>query len=294
MSVFTLEHMHRPQVSKLLLNHLDAWVVAVAIVATALVVHNRLAWGTLPLLGAIGLAYWLAFALNDYFDAPADALDPQKARGNYFSGQGGQQAWFWLAALGLMGLIAGVLARYGWAGGAVLAVGALAAWAYSAPPLRLKARPGLDVLTHAVFVESFPYAAVLLLLGAAWSALDAFILAVLFLASLSAQLEQQLRDLELDKLSGRTFATCAGRPLTYALLVLTTIALIGGAGIYFLRAEVPWYLVPYGIIPLPALLHRLTRGPNRPRSPQVVTLTALIGLAYTLWLVTSRVVPATS
>jgi 1,4-dihydroxy-2-naphthoate octaprenyltransferase len=277
--------MPRRASTMLLFNHLDAWVVAMAIVVTALVVHARLGWETLPLLLAIGGAYWLAFAVNDYFDAPADSLDAGKARGNYFAQAGGRPVWFWVAAAVLVGVIAVVLARYGWMGGFILAVGVLVAWSYSAPPLRLKERPGLDVVTHAVFVESYPYMAVLLLLGAAWSALDVFILTVLFLSSLSAQLEQQLRDFDLDRRMGRTFATAAGRRPTYVLLVAATAVLLVGAGLYYLSGGVPLFLVPYGFIPLPALLHRLWRGPNRPRSPWLVTLTALAGLAYTIWLV---------
>lgn len=268
-------------------NHLDAWVVAVAVVATALLVHDRLAWDTLPLVAAIGGAYWLAFAVNDYFDAPADGLDTHKARSNYFCRTTARPALFWAAAVGVAVVIVLVLARYGWPGFGVLAVGVLVCWAYSAPPLRLKQRPGLDVLTHAAFVEVFPYLAVLLLLGESWTTLDLFILLVLFVSSFSAQLEQQLRDYRVDQLTGRTFATVAGRPLTYGLLVISTVVLIGGAGLYYLRAEVPAYLIPYGVIPLPALLHRLFRGADRPRSSRLVMLTALTGLAYTVWLVIS-------
>ncbi len=199
--------MLRCSASKLLFNHLDAWVVTMAIVVAALFVHARLAIETIPLLLAVGGAYWLGFALNDYYDAPYDRLDSHKAGGNYFTRDSPSNGWFWVISGLLMVFVALALGRYGWVGALVAVVGVGVAWSYSAPPLRLKERPGLDVLTHAVFVESFPYAAILLLLGVAWTALDGFILGVLFLSSLSAQLEQQLRDFDLDLQTGRTFAT---------------------------------------------------------------------------------------
>lgn len=277
---------------KLLFNHLDAWVVSMAVAVAALTVHGRLAFDTLPIVLAVGIAYWLAFALNDYFDAPYDSQDDHKARGNYFTQGFSSYRWFWVVAAVLLGMTTFILGRFGMNGAIVMVVGALVAWVYSAPPIRLKARPGLDVLTHALFVESFPYVAVVLLLGVAWTTLDLFILGVLFLGSLTAQLEQQLRDFDLDRLTGRTFATVAGRRVTYGLLVMTTVTLLVVAAVFYLRGSVPLYLVPYGLIPLPALLHRLVRGPDQPRSPALVAVTAFIALLYTVWLVVSQMLPS--
>jgi hypothetical protein len=81
-------------------------------------------------------------------------------------------------------------------------VSGLVAWAYSAPPLRLKMRPGLDLLTHALFVQTFPYVVSLVLIRARWGLLDWVLLAILFLASLTAQLEQQARDFVVDVAGG--------------------------------------------------------------------------------------------
>ena len=277
--------MSRFSSTKLLFNHIDAWVVSMAVVVAALTVHDEMSLKTLPIMIAFGLAYWLAFAVNDYFDAPSDAVDRSKAAGNYFTVEGASSRGFWLIAVVLSVLIVLVFGRYGWVGAIIMGIGAFIAWSYSAPPIRLKERPGIDVVTHAVFVESFPYAAVVLIMGAAWTALDVFILGVLFLGSLSAQLEQQLRDFDLDMLTGNTFATAAGRGRTHALLVLATIALLGGAAYYYLRGDVPLYLVPFGLIPLPALLHRLIRGPGKSRSPALVAVTATVALTYMTWLI---------
>jgi 4-hydroxybenzoate polyprenyltransferase len=46
--------------------------------------------------------------------------------------------------------------QFGWIGWLLWVVSCFIAWAYSAPPLRLKMRPGFDLLTHAMFVQTFP------------------------------------------------------------------------------------------------------------------------------------------
>lgn len=268
----------------LLTNHLDAWVVALAVAVVALAVHGRLTPETLPLVLVMAAGYWLAFALNDYFDAPADSLDPNKSRRNAFARRDWNRRWFWLPAIVLAVVISGYLLTYGWPGVLVVAMSGVIAWSYSAPPIRFKDRPGLDVLVHALFVETYPYVLVLTLLGLAWTALDAFIVTLLIGASLSAQLEQQLRDFDTDLVAGRTFATVAGRRVTHVLLVLASASLLALAGLYWAVRGVPIFLVPYGVIVLPALLHRLWRGPHRARSQHLVVWTALGGLVYTLWL----------
>lgn len=268
----------------LVTNHLDAWVVALAVAVVALAVHGRLRPETLPLVLVMATGYWLAFALNDYFDAPADSLDPDKSRRNAFTHRDWNRRWFWIPAIGLAVFISGYLFTFGWLGVLVVAMSGVIAWSYSAPPIRFKDRPGLDVLVHALFVETYPYVLVLTLLGLAWTALDAFIVTLLIGASLSAQLEQQLRDFDRDLTVGRTFATVAGRRVTHVLLVVASASLLVLAGLFWAVWGVPVFLMPYGLIVLPALLHRLWRGPHRARSQHLVLWTALVGLAYTLWL----------
>lgn len=264
----------------LFLNHADAWQVALTIAALALLIHDAVSLATLGLMAALGGGYWLAFALNDYFDAPFDALDGDKARRNYFVTTAVSprrvRAIFTvlIIALGLAFL------PFGRMGLLVFAVACLAMWSYSAPPLRLKNRPGFDLLMHALFVQTFPYVAVVLLVGGSWTRLDGVMVALLALASLAAQLEQQIRDFDVDRVNGRTFATWAGRRKTAVLLRLVTVTLIGVALTFVVDGTIPWYLLPFGLIGLPALLHRFFRHGVAPRSERLVYVSTTVGLLY--------------
>ncbi|MFW6184940.1 MAG: UbiA family prenyltransferase, partial [Chloroflexota bacterium] len=173
-----------------------------------------------------------------------------------------------------------VFASFGWSGIAAIAIALFVTWAYSAPPLRFKNRPGLDLLVHAVFVETFPYLVCLTLAQLTWTRLDVVLLVVLFLASLTAQLEQQLRDFDVDVETGRTFATVVGRRNTSRLLQLATALLILVGAYHVFDGTIPLFVTAFGLIGLPALLHRFLRGRSKPRSEKLVYLSALTGLAY--------------
>jgi 4-hydroxybenzoate polyprenyltransferase len=68
----------------LIVNHMDAWQVALVIAMLPLLIHEAVRLETAVLALAIGVGYWFAFALNDYFDAPFDSIDQLKARRNFF------------------------------------------------------------------------------------------------------------------------------------------------------------------------------------------------------------------
>lgn len=265
----------------LLLNHLDAWGSTLIIAILALLLHDALNRRTILLAAALTAGYWLAFALNDYFDAPYDAVDPGKARRNFFVSHTVSRRSIHLLTLLLSLGIAPVFALFGWAGIVIAVISIFVTWAYSAPPLRLKNRPGLDLLIHGLFVETYPYAVCLILTGSAWTRLDRVLLLILFLTSLTAQLEQQLRDFEVDARTGRTFATVAGRPFTARLLQVTTGLLLVVSAVYVLDGTIPPFVAAFGLIGLPAMLHRFLRQRTRPRSEKLVTLSAITGLVYT-------------
>jgi 4-hydroxybenzoate polyprenyltransferase len=149
--------MSKRSLTTLFTNHMDAWGVALIIAALALGVHDALSLRTAPVLLAVAGFYWLGFAFNDYQDAPFDALDEEKGRGNFFVANPIPARW---VALGLatLGIIFGVgaLTLYGFRGILILTVSLSVIWAYSARPLRLKSRPGFDLLIHTFFVEAYP------------------------------------------------------------------------------------------------------------------------------------------
>lgn len=267
---------------RLFLNHADAWQVALVIATLAILIHDAVKWQTIILLAAITTGYWLAFAVNDFYDASYDAADEVKARRNFFVQAGHLSAKrIGLVFLGITCLLLLAFAQFGWRGTVVMALSYFIMWAYSAPPLRIRNRPGWDLLVHALFVQTFPYLISLFLIGATWTSLDTAIVAIVFLASLTAQLEQQVRDYEVDQKTGHNFATWAGIKETIVLLKITTAACILVALASVLVGAIPLFMLPFGLIGLPALLHRFIRRPNQPRSERLVAISTTTALLYT-------------
>ncbi len=268
---------------KLLFNHADAWGVTLIISALALVLHDAITPFNVILLLTISVGYWLAFALNDYFDAPFDALDEEKGARNFFVAteeQVGVRRAFVISAVVLSVLAVFLFAQVGWVGLGLLALSLLVMWGYSAPPLRFKSRPGLDLVVHALFVESFPYVLTLLLIGAQWQQIDMAIVVLVCLTSLAAQLEQQIRDADVDAKSGGSFVTRIGvGRATWALRVVTGTLIVvalsfGAMGVF------PWFVVGFGVIASPIILHRLLRGQGVGRSEPLAIGTLVVGLIY--------------
>lgn len=277
----------QPQISskitflKLISNHIDAWQVALVIATLPVLIHEAIRWETAVLILAIGVGYWFAFALNDYFDAPFDQMDGKKAQRNFFIAV---PVKGWIVALfsgSLLAVLAAAFAQFGRVGWFLWGLSCFIAWAYSAPPLRLKIRPGLDLITHALFVQTFPYFICMLCIKANWGLLDWVLLAILFWASLTAQLEQQMRDFAVDVQSGGTFTTRIGRATVLQGLRLATAVFLLVALLAILNGTIPWFLLPFGLIGLPALLHRFWRQPEKPRSERLVLFSTTAGFIYT-------------
>ena len=204
--------------ARLLFNHFDAWAATFCIAIVALLLHDAVTLQTAVLAMTVTVGYWLAFTLNDYYDAPQDALDAKKARRNFFVLHQPSAWQIRLFVGGLTAVFIFVFAQFGWRGLLLLALCYFIMWSYSAPPLRIKERPGFDIAVHACFVESFPYLLMLLLTQTSWTQLDWVILAITFINSLNAQIEQQAHDFDLPIVQENNFALRRGRQLTQRLL----------------------------------------------------------------------------
>ncbi len=266
--------------SSLLFNHVDAWGVTLSISLVCLIIHQMLTPDVLIVPVTLAVAYWLGFAVNDYFDAPFDAQDEVKGSRNFFV----LQPISPLFGVGLFGVVTVasllVLQRFGQPGWVVTALGSVALLAYSMPPLRFKTRPGLDLLMHMAFVQTFPYWATHYLLGLTWTTLDSLLIVLFLLSSLAAQLEQQLRDYDLDRRVERNFTTVAGRQVSGMLLRLVSIGLIATFLYGWWVSIIPAWLLPVGLIVLPIIIHRLIRPITQPRSEWLVRGMVALGLLY--------------
>ncbi len=275
-----ISHTIMKQLRRLLFSHIDAWCVALVAAGLPLLIHNAITPQTIWLLLSIVGTYWLAFVLNDWYDVAHDTVNPIKRGRNFFVRMPLTTPQM-MAVTGvvLLILMPGFL-QYGRRGWISIVVGAVAAWAYSAPPLRIKSRPVFDLLTHMLFVESFPYWLVMFLLRLQWQPLDFALLTMALLGSLTAQLEQQARDFESDRLTDRNFTTTYGLAPNLWLLKAATILLIVVGVSTLLLGIVPWYFAPFGLLALPMMLRRFRQKEWQPASQQLVYFLAGMAAIY--------------
>ncbi|MEM7331047.1 MAG: UbiA family prenyltransferase [Chloroflexota bacterium] len=272
------------QLDKLIFNHMDAWGVTAVIVATALSIHQLISAKTIFLLTIITLTYWFGFAINDFYDRKHDLIEPQKAARNYFIQTSFPPTLFHIFLLIITVSLLFAFYQFGWRGILMFAGGFFIAWAYSAPPFRLKSRPLVDLITHGLFVESFPYLLVLFILNVQWQAIDVVILSSLFFASVASQLEQQARDFGVDSQSDTNFTVRFGLGWNRPLMILSTSFLISTICYGLFSGIIPLIYSPFAAIMLPLLIHRFIRG-SQPRSEQWVKILTAVAIVYAIFLV---------
>jgi 4-hydroxybenzoate polyprenyltransferase len=270
-----------PMLHKLFLNHADAYMLTLIIAGSAVTLHDAASPQSIALVFALVLCYWWGFALNDFYDSPYDKLDEAKGQRNYFVERPLSEKKMQSFSVLLLSLVGLLFASFGWRGIAAFALGIFIMWAYSAPPLRLKTKAGIDLWVHTLFVQSFPYALMLFVLQLGFTALDAVLLLFFLLGSITAQLEQQIRDYPLDKEQETNFTVRFG--------IRTSVGLMRGLTLLFILVVcaavygriLPLWLVPYTLIGLPILLHRFMRDWRAPRSEWLVKISILGSLLYT-------------
>ncbi|MCL4528633.1 MAG: UbiA family prenyltransferase [Chloroflexi bacterium] len=265
------------------LKRIDAWGVSYIAGALALVVHHALSLQTFILLIAITANYWLGYWLNDYFDAAHDGQDERKARQNLFVQRPAVRRWVWLVSGLTFGLSAASFISFGWQGVMVLSLNFAVMWAYSAPPLRLKNKPGLDLLSHAFFVQTWPYIICMWLAHANWMQLDGILLAIFFFTSLNGQLNQQVRDFDVDARTDMNFTTWAGLEKSILILKVSAWVVVLFGVVVVISASVPWLLVPLGFLGLPKIVYQMSHragNSNRTFPREIVYATMLLALLY--------------
>lgn len=178
-----------------------SYTIPLVIVGALLAVSQSdasLDWRLLTVTVANILAMVFAFMINDVVDAPDDALNLVKTKSNVISqGLLTYQEGYFLA--GGFFLLSAILFYFGgwlsfFAGLGTL----LLSYAYSTPPLRLKARPIVDVLSHILMLSG-------LLILSAYLVYDAspngawWVIIGVTMASAYGQFYNQFDDFETDK-----------------------------------------------------------------------------------------------
>ncbi|MGA8117387.1 MAG: UbiA family prenyltransferase [Actinocatenispora sp.] len=208
-------------------------------------------------VGAVvaGPLVWLAvLAVNDAHDLAGDLRNPRKAGGPLTSGRMSTRTARHVsvaagAAAVLTALAVGVQFSLGTV--AVLALG----WAYSAPPLRLKARPGADVAVNAIAVGAMGplagFTAVQSIAGFPWPiALQGT------LVGAALYLPTTLVDYRSDLASGYdTIAVRWGPRRTYLLgLALWSAAAVLSVLLAATDTVIPRRMLPFEAVMVPGLV----------------------------------------
>lgn len=235
---------------------LDRWVAladkAVRVgVRPSRIVDVLVAWLGLSLdlivaMLVLGPLLWTATLLiNDAHDLATDRANPRKARsplvqGVLSAGWAKRTAHaFALATLALASLVDVVFLAL--VGGCLVL-----AWAYSVPPIRLKSRPGADVLVNAVGIG--------VLAGlAGWSIarpVASFPFALVpqgLMVAIAVYVPTTLADLPADRAAGeRTIATVLGRERAYRIGWWAWIGANAGA----IGLAVAGWWIPRGFLPV--------------------------------------------
>ena len=252
-------------------------------------------WRLFCVLIANCLAVGYAFIINDIEDAEDDLSEPGRgARNAVASGELSKRAAW------IVGLVAALLALglYALAGRVALLTGAgvvVLGHLYSWKPVRLKALPLLDILSHVLMLS------MLLLLAPYLVYHDSPREVWLFAASMTlisayGQLYNQARDFDADRTAGlHNTASLLGKNLTQGLAYLS----IAGAVVFLIGAVIvgsfPLWLAGVIVVTLP-LAHFVGRGRDmrgdeatdavgdiQVQFLALVNVLALVWLAYVLF-----------
>ncbi len=191
----------------------------------------------------------LLYGVNDLFDVDTDARNPKKGSVEHRLSLS-ERPLVWRAVMTALVLaLAFAVLQRSYADGAMMAVFVVLAFAYSAPPVRLKSRPTLDSASNVLYaVPGFlgwqqasgqPVDAIAVLIASCWTA--------------AMHLFSAIPDIESDRDAGlSTSATLLGRRSSLAvcsiLWLLFACSLLGIGGLW------PWSLVAFTYPLIPVVL----------------------------------------
>jgi len=178
------------------------------------------------------MAQIFLFASNDYFDRNIDALDKNKRMRNPVC-NGSVTPKAVKVLLVITGIIPMVGAFYfNFQTVLFTAFSLVVFFYYTAEPLRIKKRVGLDVLAHGMLINTFPYFFCLMALPE-FSIGALFLLFALMMRSAMAQILQEVRDYDTDRKVEKNTAVVLGPRgairlvfTLYILLTFSTLALM--------------------------------------------------------------------
>ncbi len=219
----------------------------------------------IALIVVFGIQIFL-FASNDYFDRDVDALDPGKKKRNPVCD--GRVTVGGVKALLVATIIIPLLGAYYFGLWPLIftAITLFVYYYYTAPPLRFKNKVGLDVLSHATFINTFPYLFCLILLKD-FTTGTIFLLAVFMMRSSMAQILQEVRDYEVDKLVEKNTVVVIGQKraiwLVFSIfltLLISSIVLITTYELYGWGVSLYYIILPILSLTYLPILYKLVKA----------------------------------
>lgn len=185
-----------------------------------------------------------AFMINDIEDAVDDTHDPERARRNPISSGELSKKVGWLSSVAMLALSVGCYALAGWRAFIVGAIILMLAHLYSWHLVRLKARPLVDILSHAMFLSTLLFLAAYFIytthIGYLWT-----IVLGTFLISAYGQLYNQVRDYEADRAAGlHNTASILGLRITQILAPASVVGALLSFLAAILMGAFPIWLLP--------------------------------------------------
>ncbi len=154
------------------------------------------------------ILFFLAFgfSINDCFDTKEDALDSEKRKLVISREISFQKGLFFSIVLVILGLFLTI--RFGLIPFLLALGNVLLALFYSAPPLRFKSRPFLDLFSHGLFAGALIFLFPVLIFNKNLELFHYLIAFSIFWVSVSMELRNHLEDYEFDKKAGLKTTVC--------------------------------------------------------------------------------------
>ena len=154
----------------------------------------------------ISLLLAFAFSINDCFDVKEDKLDKTKTNpivSQKLALKKGLAFSLFLVALGLV-----LSMTFGWKVFLLFLIMSSLAFSYSAPPLRLKGRPILDILSHGLFGGALLFLLPIMIFESQLTLSHYLVAFSLFYFSITLELRNHIEDYETDNQAGVRTTVC--------------------------------------------------------------------------------------
>ncbi|MBR9679938.1 MAG: UbiA family prenyltransferase [Candidatus Altiarchaeota archaeon] len=181
----------------------------------------------------VSTAFYLGFgfAINYCCDTQEDSLHKEKSKRNPITNKEikKRSAYLFSIILAIIGLL--ITIPLGIPAFLICSLLLSLVYIYSAPPLRLKSRPWLDLISHGLFAGSLPFLFAVVALNTEINMIHYAIAFSLFHFWLISELKQHIGDYESDRAAGlRTTVCILGKPgsekLLKALVLLLPITML--------------------------------------------------------------------